>query len=92
VNVFNPLLKELFELAEKNTPKPTPKRPSQKKPAPKAPPKPVQPQAPKPEVVKPEPAPVKPERTVAGIPLNRQTVRQGIIISEILGKPKSLRK
>ena len=30
--------------------------------------------------------------TIAGIPLSPQTFRQGIILSEILGRPKSLRR
>lgn len=30
--------------------------------------------------------------TIAGISLSSQTVRQGIILSEILGRPKSLRR
>ncbi len=30
-------------------------------------------------------------RTVAGIPINPRGIRQGIIISEVLGKPKSMR-
>ncbi len=31
-------------------------------------------------------------RTIAGIPLSPQTFRQGIILSEILGRPKSIRR
>ena len=38
-----------------------------------------------------QPAPSE-VRTIAGIPLSPQTFRQGIILSEILGRPKSIRR
>ena len=96
MNVFNPLLKELFEISGQNVnrapqPKPQRKAPQKKvKPQPQA----VQPKAepkretPKVQEVKQEPK----ERTVAGVPINAQTVRQGIIMSEILGKPLCKRR
>ena len=69
----------------------------QRKPAPKKQkPKPVEgppPEEEKKEVPKvPEVKSEPKERTVAGIPINNQTVRQGIIMSEILGKPVSKRR
>ena len=59
--------------------------------------------APKETPVEPElkPAPARESRadssppqapTIAGIPLSPQTFRQGIILAEILGRPKSLRR
>ena len=95
MNVFNPLLKELFEISGQNvnrTPQPQPRK---KAPQKKAQPKAAQP--PQAEPKKEEPkiqvvqSPPK-ERTVAGIPINAKTVRQGIIMSEILGKPVSKRR
>ena len=91
MNLFNPLLKELFEISGQNI-KPAPQ---QRKAAPKKPKPAAEPpkeekirEIPKAQEIKNEPK----ERTVAGISLNSQTVRQGIIMSEILGKPLSKRR
>ena len=48
---------------------------------------------PQPDGGKGEPSPAQSVAgTIAGISLTPQTVRQGIILSEILGRPKSLRR
>ena len=94
MNILNPLLKELFEISGQNiNSAPAPQR----KPAPKKPkPKPAEAlpkEEPKKEVPKAQEVKAeKCKRTVAGIPLTSQTVRQGIIMSEILGKPLSKRR
>ncbi len=95
MNMFNPLLKELFDISGQNikrTPQPQRKAPQKKaQPQKQAEPKaegPAKKEPPKVQEAKLEPK----ERTIAGIPINSQTVRQGIIMSEILGKPVSKRR
>ncbi len=95
MNILNPLFKELFEISGQNvnrTPQPQPRK---KAPQKKAQPKAAQPPMAEPKKEEPEIRAVQPpkkERTVAGIPVNSQTLRQSIIMSEIIGKPICKRK
>ena len=89
MNILGPLFKELFEPPQ---PAPKPKKPPKKKPRPvqegesvNVAPKVDEPKMPE---IKQEPK----VKTVAGVPITPTTLRQGIIMSEVLGKPVCKRK